>query len=477
MYKSNFNRTKIVATIGPATASREMLKSIILAGVDVCRINSSHGSHADHLEVIKNVRSINDEINSDVCILQDLQGPKLRIGIIENGEVEIIKGQSIILTSDEVIGNSERVGIRYNNLTTDVKPGEIILIDDGRIELVIEKIINDSDVSAIVINGGLLKSKKGFNLPHTDVSFASLTEKDIEDLQFGLDNDVEWIGLSFVRKAADIIDLKNRIQKAGKETKVIAKIEKPEAVQNIDEIIEVTDGIMVARGDLGVEMPLQDLPIIQKNIIEKCMKAAKPVIVATQMMESMIVNPTPTRAEVSDVANAVIDGADAVMLSAETSVGDYPIKVVETMEKIIKDVEKDRRVYYKGVKPTSQSDTFISDEICFTAVRMSDHLKAKSIVGMTRSGYSALEISSYRPRAEIYIFTNNKLLLKSMSLVWGVRGFYYDKYESTDQTFTDVIEVLQSNGLVKKHDIVIHTASMPIKNKSMANSIKISVVD
>lgn len=477
MYKSNFNRTKIVATIGPATASREMLKSIIISGVDVCRINSSHGTQEDHIEVIRNVRSINEELNSDVCILQDLQGPKLRIGLIENDAVELIKGQKLILTCNEMIGNSSMVCIRYIDLAKDVKPGEMILIDDGRIELRIDKILNSTDVESTVMTAGILKSKKGFNLPHTDVSFPSLTEKDISDLQFGMDNDVEWIGLSFVRKAADIIDLKKRIAAAGKECKVIAKIEKPEAVQNIDEIIEVTDGIMVARGDLGVEMPLQDLPIIQKNIIEKCMKAAKPVIVATQMMESMIVNPTPTRAEVSDVANAVIDGADAVMLSAETSVGEHPVKVVETMEKIIRDVEKDRRVYYKGAKPTSQSDTFISDEICFTAVRISDHLKAKSIVGMTRSGYSALEISSYRPRAEIYIFTNNKILLKSMSLVWGVRGFFYDKYESTDQTFTDVIEVLQSNGLVKKNDIVIHTASMPIKKKSMANSIKISVVD
>ena len=477
MYKLNFNRTKIVATIGPATCSREMLKNIILAGVDVCRINSSHGTHEDHLEVIKHIRSINEELNSDVCILQDLQGPKLRIGLIENDAIEITKGQILTLTSTEMIGNAEKICIRYVNLANDVKPGEFILIDDGKIELKIESILNETDVTASVVTGGILKSKKGFNLPHTDVSFPSLTEKDIIDLQFGLENDIEWIGLSFVRKAEDIIDLKKRIADAGKETKVIAKIEKPEAVANIDEIIEVTDGIMVARGDLGVEMPLQDLPIIQKNIIEKCMKAAKPVIVATQMMESMIVNPTPTRAEVSDVANAVIDGADAVMLSAETSVGEHAVKVVETMDKIIKDVEKDRRVYYKGAKPNSQSDTFISDEICFTAVRMSDHLKAKSIVGMTRSGYSALEISSYRPKADIYIFTNNKPLLKSMSLVWGVRGFFYDKYESTDQTFTDVIEVLQSNGLVEKDDIVIHTASMPIKQKSMANSIKISVVD
>lgn len=477
MYKENFNKTKIVATIGPATASRDMLKNIILAGVDVCRINSSHGSHEDHLQVIKNIRSINEELNSDICILQDLQGPKLRIGVVENDGIDISKGQKIILTSTEMIGNAEKVCIRYPDLARDVKPGEYILIDDGKIEIKIDRVINETDVEATVITGGILKSKKGFNLPHTNVSFPSLTEKDIKDLEFGLANDIEWIGLSFVRKAEDVLSLKKRIKEAGKTSKVVAKIEKPEAVANIDSIIQASDAIMVARGDLGVEMPLQDLPLIQKNIIEKCINAAKPVIVATQMMETMIYNPTPTRAEVSDVANAVIDGADAVMLSAETSVGEYPVKVVETMEKIIRDVEKDRRVYFKGNKPNSSSDTFISDEICFTAVRMSDHLKAKTIVGMTRSGYSAMEISSYRPKADIYIFTSNRSLLKAMSLVWGVRGFFYDQYESTDQTFTDVIEVLKDKGLVQKDDIVIHTASMPIQNKSMANSIKISIVN
>lgn len=477
MYKKHFNRTKIVATIGPATESKEALKALIMAGVDVCRINSSHGSHEDHLKVIRNVRELNDELNSDICILQDLQGPKLRIGMVENDGVELKKGQTLTLTSKEMIGTAEKVCIRYSSLAQDVKPGEFILIDDGKIEIKITRIIDEYDVEAVVITGGILKSKKGFNLPHTNVSFPSLTEKDLKDLEFGLANEVEWIGLSFVRKAEDIIDLKNRIKAAGKLSKVVAKIEKPEAVKNIDAIIAASDAIMVARGDLGVEMPLQDLPIIQKNIIEKCINHAKPVIVATQMMESMIQNPTPTRAEVSDVANAVIDGADAVMLSAETSVGLHAIKVVETMEKIIRDVEKDRRVYFKGVKPTSSSDTFVSDEICFTAVRMSDHLKAKSIVGMTRSGYSAIEISSYRPKAYIYIFTNNKQLLKAMSLVWGVRGFYYDEYVSTDQTFTDVLEILKNHGLVSKDDIVIHTASMPIQKKSMANSIKISIVD
>ncbi|MES2618071.1 MAG: pyruvate kinase [Bacteroidota bacterium] len=477
MYKSHFNKTKIIATIGPATASKEKIKQIIFAGVDVCRLNFSHGNYDDHLAVLNNIRQVNEELNSDVCILQDLQGPKLRVGIVENDGVMLEEGKQIILTSDEIIGTSERVGIRYINLTRDVKPGEMILLDDGKLALRIDRVVNETDVKATVIEGGILKSKKGFNLPHTDVSFPSLTPKDIEDLEFGLKHDVEWIGLSFVRKADDIIDLKKRIAAAGKHALVVAKIEKPEAVKNIDSIIAVADGIMIARGDLGVEMPLQDLPLIQKNVIEKCLMAGKPVIVATQMMESMITNATPTRAEVTDVANAVIDGADAVMLSAETSVGSYPVKVVETMEKIIRDVEKDRRVYFKGVRPTSESDTFISDEICFTAVRMSDHLKAKAIVGMTRSGYSAIEISSFRPRADIYIFTSNKPLLKVLNLVWGIRGFYYNKFESTDQTFSDVIEKLKAENLVNVGDRVIHTASMPIKQKSMANSIKISVVD
>ncbi len=477
MYKSHFNKTKIIATIGPATSSKENLRRIILAGVDVCRLNFSHGSYEDHLAVLKTIRELNEEIGSDVPILQDLQGPKLRVGMMENDGVELKEGEQTILTSDEVIGTKDRICIRYIDLTKDVKPGESILLDDGKIELRVDTILSETDVRVTVMEGGILKSKKGFNLPHTNVSFPSLTPKDIEDLEFGLANDVEWIGLSFVRRAADITDLKNRIAAAGKSALVIAKIEKPEAVKNIDDIIAVADAIMIARGDLGVEMPLQDLPIIQKNIIEKCLMAAKPVIVATQMMETMITNPTPTRAEVTDVANAVIDGADAVMLSAETSVGSYPIKVVETMEKIIRDVEKDRRVYFKGVKPTSESDTFISDEICFTAVRMSDHLKAKAIVGMTRSGYSAIEISSCRPRADIYIFTSHKPLLKTMNLVWGIRGFYYDKFESTDQTFSDVIDILKAEHLVTAGDRVIHTASMPIKNKSMANSIKISVVD
>ncbi|MCK9481483.1 MAG: pyruvate kinase [Bacteroidia bacterium] len=477
VYKSTFNRTKIVATIGPATSSYEMLKQIMLAGVDVCRVNMSHGTYEQHKQVIDNVRAINKEFNSNVCILLDLQGPKLRVGNMGEKGAMLEKGQSIALTTDEIEGNATTIPIRFESLSKDVKPGERILLDDGKIHIKITEIINDTQVMAVVTEGGVLKSNKGFNLPETSVSFPALTEKDIKDLAFGLENEVEWVGLSFVRHANDILDLKQRIAAAKSNAVVIAKIEKPDAVKNIDSIIDVTDGVMVARGDLGVEMPIERVPLIQKEIVEKCLAKAKPVIIATQMMESMIERSIPTRAEVTDVANAVIDGADAVMLSGETSVGENPVLVVETMDKIIRELEKDKRVYYKGVKPTNDSPTFLSDEICFTAVRMSDHINAKVIAGMTRSGYNGHKLSSYRPEADIFIFTDNLVLLNRMNLVWGVRGFYYDKFSSTDETFADVIQVLKNRGGVEAGDKVIHTASMPILKKERTNTIKITIVD
>lgn len=477
IYKQAFNRTKIVATIGPATSSYEQLKSIILSGVDVCRINMSHGTHEQHREVIEHIRSINRELNSNICILMDLQGPKLRVGNMGN-EGQLLQQDSVItLTSREVEGTPTLVPIRYESLTRDLKVGEGVLLDDGKLKVEMLETINQTDVLAKVVNGGILKSNKGFNLPDTDVSLPCLTEKDLRDLEFGIQMKVEWIGLSFVRKPSDIEELKQKIAEANIEIHVIAKIEKPEAVKNIESIIDVTDGVMVARGDLGVEIPLERVPLVQKDIVDRCIKASKPVIIATQMMESMIENPMPTRAEVNDVANAVLDGADAVMLSAETSVGKHPITVVRTMEKIIRELEKDPRVFYKGVKPNKTSPIFLSDEICFTAVRMSDHIKAKVIAGMTRSGYTGYKVSSYRPEAQIFIFTDNLPLLNRMNLVWGVRGFYYDKFTTTDETFNDVINSLKKRGIVEPGDRVIHTASMPIHKKSRTNTIKITLVD
>jgi pyruvate kinase len=476
MNRGLFNKTKIVATIGPATEEESVLRRIIEAGVDVCRLNFSHGSHDAHLAVIERIRKINQELGTHVSILMDLQGPKLRIGKVD-GELLLTDGQIITVTTEACLCTNEILYVSYARLALDAKPGERILLNDGKVELKVTEIIDEKSLKAAVVVGGVLTSNKGFNLPETQLTVPCLTEKDLVDLEFGLSQNVDWIALSFVRRPEDILALKQIIGMHEKDTRVIAKIEKPEAVENIKEIIKVADAIMVARGDLGVELPLQRVPLIQKDIVEKCIQAAKPVIIATQMMESMIQDSMPTRAEINDVANAVLDGADAVMLSAETGVGKYPVRVVEVMSSIITDVEKDKRVYFKGKKPSNSSPSFASDEVCFTAVRMSDHLEAKAIVAMTRSGYTGFRVASYRPKAHVFIFTDNFSLLTRLSLVWGVRGFYYDEYVSTDQTFQDVTDILRKEGIVKPGDCVINCASMPIHKKQRTNTIKVTIVD
>lgn len=476
MNRGLFNKTKIVATIGPATQEEDVLRRIIEAGVDVCRLNFSHGTHDAHLAVIERIRKINKELGTHVSILMDLQGPKLRIGKVD-GEIQLIDGQIITVTTEECISTPEKLFVSYARLAIDARPGERILLNDGKVELKVTEIVDDKQLRAAVVVGGVLTSNKGFNLPETQLMVPCLTEKDLKDLEFGLGQNIDWIALSFVRRPEDILELKQIIGMHEKDTRVIAKIEKPEAVENIKEIVKVSDAIMVARGDLGVELPLQRVPLIQKDIVEKCIQAAKPVIIATQMMESMIHDSMPTRAEINDVANAVLDGADAVMLSAETGVGKYPVRVVEVMSSIITDVEKDKRVYFKGKKPNNSSPSFASDEVCFTAVRMSDHLEAKAIVAMTRSGYTGFRVASYRPMASVFIFTDNYSLLTRLSLVWGVRGFYYDEYVSTDQTFQDVTDVLKNEGIVKAGDCIINCASMPIHKKQRTNTIKVTFVD
>jgi pyruvate kinase len=477
MKKNNFNRTKIVATIGPATSSYEMLKAIIEEGVDVCRLNFSHGSYDDHRAVVENIRKVNEDTQSFTSILLDLQGPKLRVGEMENGKIELITGSTIIVTTTEMISTADKVYVKFPTLAKDVLPGERILLDDGKLELEVIKSNGEDEITCMVKYGGVLSSRKGFNLPDTNLSIPAMTEKDKADLVFGLEMKVDWIGLSFVRKASDIIDLKAMIEDNEWKPRVIAKIEKPEAMDNIDEIIEATDAIMVARGDWGVEMPMAQVPVIQKKIVKKCIEAGKPVIIATQMMESMITSPSPTRAEVNDIANAVMDGADAVMLSAETSVGAYPILAVHNMSLTIAEAEKTNAPYFKGKRPDESSSTFLSDEICFTAVRISDHLKAAAIVSMTFSGYTAYKISSFRPKAPVYIFTSNMRLINTLSLVWGVRAFYYKGFDSTDQSIEEVNNALKQKGLIKTSDIVINTASMPIKERSRTNAVKITEIE
>ncbi|MCC6722040.1 MAG: pyruvate kinase [Bacteroidia bacterium] len=471
-----FNKTKIIATIGPASSDYSTLKSMIRAGVDVCRINFSHGDYQTHLQTINTIKEINEELDTNVCILCDLQGPKLRVGEMTGGKAELKKGNNILLTTKKIEGNKNIIHVNYQNLIRDVKPGERVLLDDGKIEIKIIEKVDSQTLKALILNSGILLSRKGFNLPESNLTLQGLTKKDKEDLIFALKNDIDWVAMSFVRSEKDIIELKKLVSKSNPRTQIIAKIEKPEAVINFDKILECADGIMVARGDLGVEYAMQKVPLIQKQIVEKCLAASKPVIIATQMMESMIENPTPTRAEVNDVANSVLDGADAVMLSAETSIGKYPLKTIQAVEQIIHEIETNSNPYYKGKKPEKSSPTFISDEICFTAVRMSEHLDAKCIVGMTFSGYTAKKISSYRPNCDIFILTSNRPILKTLNMVWGIRGFYYDLEESTDKTISDTIDFLKSKNFIKKGDIVINCSSMPLALKQRTNSLKVSEV-
>lgn len=475
--RQDYKRTKIVATLGPATARKEILLSMIKAGLDVCRLNFSHGKQEDHLSVIKIIREINEEYKMNIGILADLQGPKIRIGMVKEGGIHLVNGKTINITTNEQIGDEENIYITYTNFPKDVRIGEIILLDDGKLQMRVISSNNKDSVSCEIMYGGILTSRKGVNLPNTKVSIPSLTDEDLDNLKFALEHDVEWIGLSFVRTAEDIVELKRIIAHSGKTARVIAKVEKPEAIENIDAIIEVTDGVMVARGDLGVELPMEQVPVLQKMIARKCREASKPVIVATQMLESMITSPRPTRAEVNDVANSVLDGADAVMLSGETSVGEYPVIVIETMAKIIRNVEETAYPFHTPKKLNTHSLYYNSDAVCGSAVYLSEKTNAVGIIAMTSSGYTAFEISSHRPKALTFIFTSNRTLLNSLSLLWGVRGFYYDKFESTDESISDVNNMLKAENIIDSGEVVINTASMPIENKGKTNMIRVTVVE
>ncbi len=471
-----YNKTKIVATIGPASSSKDMLKQLMQAGVDVCRLNLSHGDYMIHSKVIEDIRSISKEMNSNTSILVDLQGPKLRIGEVENNEMLLEVGQEIIFSTHECIGKDNRLYMNYQQFPQDVAIGDLVLIDDGKIQLRVVSTNRLDEVHAIAESRGKISSRKGVNLPRTKISLPSLTTKDLEDLSFALEQNVDWIGLSFVRSAKDIVDLKGMIKRAGKKIRVIAKIEKPEALNEIDYIIHETDALMVARGDLGVELPMEQVPIIQKMLVNKCIEAAKPVIIATQMMESMITSYSPTRAEVNDVANSVMDGADAVMLSGETSVGLYPVKVVEYMRNIIQTVEEKAYRYNRDHKPDITSTSFISDSVCYNACVMASQVGAKAIVGMTRSGYTAYKVAGQRPEADILIFTDVPALLNVLSLVWGVRGFFYDRSVSTDETIDELQQILKEKGCVQNGDIIINLASIPLVEQSRTNMIKLGRV-
>lgn len=465
--------------MGPASAKKDVLLAMIRAGVNICRLNFSHGKAQDHKAVIDTIREINEQYKTNVGILADLQGPKIRIGLVKDGGIHLVNGSRINITTHECIGSENGIYITYETFPQDVQPDEIILLDDGKIQMRVIETNRQDTVVCEVVHGGILTSRKGVNLPNTKVSIPSLTEEDLENLNYALEWDVDWIGLSFVRTGQDILDLKRIISESGKAAKVIAKVEKPEAIDNIDAIIAATDGVMVARGDLGVEMPLEEVPLLQKMIARKCREASKPVIVATQMLESMITTPRPTRAEVNDVANSVLDGADAVMLSGETSVGEFPVIVIETMAKIVRNVEELGYPFNmdKPNKKGPSSPDYLIDAVCGSAVYLAEHTNAAGIVSMTSSGYTAFEISSYRPKAGTYIFTANKHLLNALSLLWGVKTFYYDKLESTDQTISDVNTILKEANLVQEGDVVINTAAIPIRNQGKTNMLKVAVIE
>ncbi|MEM7163747.1 MAG: pyruvate kinase [Bacteroidota bacterium] len=467
-------QTKIIATIGPSCSSKEALKEMILSGMNVARLNFSHGDHATKGEVIQLIRTLNQELNTNVAILADLQGPKIRVG--DMGEGFLLEEESIFefSTSDNNSDNGQAY-INYSHFAQDVNPGEKILLDDGKIELLVKETNKKDRVKTIVSHGGVLKSNKGVNLPNTNISQPSITEKDRIDLEYALSQKVDWVALSFVRFASDVIELKELINAANASAKIIAKIEKPEALDNIDAIIEATDALMIARGDLGVEVPMENVPMIQKMLVKKCIRKAKPVIVATQMMESMIENITPTRAEVNDVANAVMDGADAVMLSGETSVGKYPVETVQNMAKIINQIEGSDDIFYQEYAPSDQKgERFTSDLICFSACRLAQRSEAKAIITMTFSGYTAFKISSHRPKSKIFVFTGNRQLLTTLSLVWGVEAFYYDSMISTDQTIADIKSLLLANDRIENGDMMVNVASIPIAEKGMSNMLKLS---
>src|SRR6056300_125629 len=470
-------KTKIVATLGPATDTKEILKDMILAGANVFRINFSHADYEDVKRRIGYIRQLSEELGYHISILADLQGPKLRVGVMEEGS-EVNPGDEVkFYTGEPFVGNASKAYMTYSQFPQDVQAGERILVDDGKLMFEVVSTNRKDEVVTKVIQGGPFKSKKGVNLPNTKISLPALTEKDINDAIFAISQNVDWIALSFVRFKEDIVDLQNLIKEhSDHKIPIVAKIEKPEAIENIDEIIAFTDGLMVARGDLGVEIPAHEVPLIQKKLVSKAKDARIPVIIATQMMETMIDSLTPTRAEVNDVANSVMDGADAVMLSGETSVGKYPVLVIEKMASILRTVEHSELIQVPLTPPVNLSRRYVTKSVCYHAAIMANEMKTTAIATLTNSGYTAYQISAWRPSAHILVFTSNKHILTQLNLLWGVKAFYYDSMVSTDQTIADLNEIARKAGYVTQGDTIINLASMPLKEKGMVNTLRVSTI-
>jgi pyruvate kinase len=455
---------------------------MIDSGVDIFRINFSHADYDIIRKNVEIIREINAERGYSIGILGDLQGPKLRIGNVKEGSY-LNAGDILTFSSEKIDGDSKKVYMTYKQFPKDVKVGEQILIDDGKLVLEVTETNGKDTVKAKTIQGGVLSSKKGVNLPNTQISLPALTEKDIKDVNFMLELEFDWIALSFVRHAQDIIDLKKLIQNntlSEYKIPIIAKIEKSEGVRNIDQILSECDGLMVARGDLGVEVPMEEVPAIQKNIAEKARKFSKPVIIATQMMETMINSLTPTRAEVNDVANSVLDGADAVMLSGETSIGKYPVEVVKNMAKIVKNIER-TNFYQTKNSPIEREfncidSRFITNQVCLAAVRIAKTTNVEAIITLTNTGYTAFHISAHRPNSNIIVFSSNRRVITMLNLVWGIRAFYYDMLKSTDETILQVNIFVHNQGFVEKGDFVINLNATPAYESGKTNTLRLSTI-
>jgi len=470
-------KTKIVCTIGPSSEAPEMLRKLIAAGMNVARLNFSHGDFEEHGSRIRNIRKVAAELNKTVAILLDTKGPEIRIGKLKEEPIELIQDEKIILTTEEILGDLQRISVTYDRLPEDVQVGSTILLDDGLIGLRVTD-VRGNDIECLIVNGGTLKSKKGVNVPGVRISLPGITEKDAADIRFGIEQGVDFIAASFVRKASDVLEIRELLEKHNATSiQIISKIENQEGVDNLDEILEVSDGLMVARGDLGVELPAHEVPLIQKKLVNRAKTARIPVIIATQMMETMITSLTPTRAEVNDVANSVMDGADAVMLSGETSVGNYPVQVIEKMTQIIEAVEDSPLIQVPQNTPQVRTKRFITKSICHHAAMMANVIKAKAICTLTNSGYTAFQISAWRPQSHILVFTSNQRILTQLSLLWGVNSFFYDKFVSTDDTVVDVNKKAKEHGYVQKGDMLINLAAMPVTDKGMVNTLRVSEID
>ena len=470
-------KTKIVATLGPASSTREVIKEMMLSGVNVFRINFSHADYEDVLERIQIIRELNVKLGFHVGILADLQGPKLRVGNMAPDTI-VEDGQEVRFTTEKIDeGTADAIYMNYSQFPKDVSAGERILLDDGKLIFEVVDTDKKTSVTARVIQGGVLKSKKGVNLPNTNISLPALTKKDIKDAIFAIEQNVDWIALSFVRHKQDVEDLRQLIKKhAEYDIPIISKIEKPEALVNIEEIVAVSNGLMVARGDLGVEVPAEEVPLVQKELVQHAKRARIPVIVATQMMESMIDGLTPTRAEVNDVANSVMDGADAVMLSGETSVGKYPVEVIQTMRKIVVSVENSPHIQVPVSAPQNKNDRFITKSVCYHAATMANEIEAKAICTLTNSGYTAYQISAWRPKASILVFTTNRRILTQLNLIWGVKGYLYEGDGSTDDTVKEVNQIAVEKGYVVEGDFLINLVAMPVADRGKVNTLRVSTV-